>query len=146
VAIDAAKDVAATAQDRLQDKISEQKGVGADYVGNFANTMRRAADKFDVDAPVAGTYIRKAAAQVESAADALRNGDFGDLVQSVQRFARSQPTAFFGLTLLAGFSVVRFLKSASGTSDRESDAGPSRSGPRERENATNSTYADRRAM
>jgi len=50
--------------------------------------------------------------QQKGASDALRDGNVNDLVQGVQRFARNQPTAFFGLALLAGFGVVRFLKSA----------------------------------
>ena len=115
--MDAAKDVASEAQEQVQRKITEQKGLGADYVDNLADTMRRAANQFDADMPVAGTYIRKAAVQVENAADALRKGDFNDLVQGAQRFARDQPTAFFGLAFLAGFGAVRFLKSASGGSD-----------------------------
>jgi hypothetical protein len=123
-AMDAAKDIASSAQDRLQDKIAEQKGLGADYVNNFADTMRQAANHFDADVPLAGTYIRKAALQIENAADALRDGNFNDLIQGAQRFARSQPTAFFGLALLAGFGAVRFLKSASGESDRDSDVPP----------------------
>ena len=61
---------------------------------------------------------------------------FGDLVQGVQSFARSQPTAFFGLAFLAGFGAVRFLKSAaapsrSARSDdtwRETEAGFSAGG------------------
>jgi hypothetical protein len=123
-AMDAAKDIASSAQDRLQDKIGKQKGLGADYVNNFADTMRQAANHFDADVPLAGTYIRKAALQVENAADALRDGNFNDLIQGAQRFARSQPTAFFGLALLAGFGAVRFLRSASGESDRDSDVPP----------------------
>jgi hypothetical protein len=83
--------------------------------------MRRAANQFDADIPVAGTYIRKAAVQVENAADALRKGDFNDLVQGAQRFARDQPTAFFGLAFLAGFGAVRFLKSASGGSEMDGE-------------------------
>jgi hypothetical protein len=122
--MDAAKDIASSAQDRLQGKIAEQKGLGADYVNNFADTMRRAANHFDADVPVAGTYIRKAAVQIENAADALRDGNFNDLIRGAQRFARSQPTAFFGLALLAGFGAVRFLKSASGESDRDSEIPP----------------------
>ena len=112
-AVEAAKDLASTAQDRLQDKVAQQKGLGADYVNNFAGAMRQAASHFDSDVPVAGTYMRKAADQIEIAADALREGNFNDLVQGAQRFARSQPTAFFGLALLAGFGAIRFLKSAS---------------------------------
>jgi hypothetical protein len=119
--MDAAKDVASEAQEHVQRKITEQKGLGADYVDNVADTMRRAANQFDADIPVAGTYIRKAAVQVENAADALRKGDFNDLVQGAQRFARDQPTAFFGLAFLAGFGAVRFLKSASGGSDTDGE-------------------------
>jgi hypothetical protein len=130
-AIDAAKEVAASAQDRLQGKLDEQKGAGADYVKTFAGTLRRAASQFDDDAPAAGEYVRKAANQLESAADAIRNGDVRDLVQGVQNFARSQPTAFFGLAFLAGFGAVRFLKSAAAPSGssrsddtwRETEAG-----------------------
>lgn len=119
--MDAAKGVASEAQEQVQRKITEQKGLGADYVDNLADTMRRAANQFDADIPVAGTYIRKAAVQVENAADAMRKGDFNDLVQGAQRFARDQPTAFFGLAFLAGFGVVRFLKSASGGSDMDGE-------------------------
>jgi hypothetical protein len=117
-AVEAAKELASSAQDRLQDKVAEQKGLGADYVNSFAGAMRQAANHFDSDVPVAGTYMRKAADQIETAADALREGNFSDLVQGAQKFARSQPTAFFGLALLAGFGAVRFLKSASSESDR----------------------------
>ena len=129
-AMDAAKDVASEAQERVQRKITEQKGVGADYVNNLADTLRRAANQFDGDIPVAGTYIRKAAVQVENAADALRKGDFNDLVQGAKRFARDQPTAFFGLAFLAGFGAVRFLKSASGGSNVGGEARSSWEEPR----------------
>jgi hypothetical protein len=117
-AAEAARDLASSAQDRLQDKVAEQKGIGADYVNNFAGAMRQAANHFDSDVPVAGAYMRKAADQIETAADALREGNFSDLVQGAQKFARTQPTAFFGLALLAGFGAIRFLKSASSESDR----------------------------
>jgi hypothetical protein len=117
-AVEAAKDLASSAQDRLQDKVAEQKGLGADYANNFADAIRQAANHFDADVPLAGSYMRKAAGQMENAADALREGNFNDLVQGAQKFARSQPTAFFALALLAGFGAVRFLKSASSESDR----------------------------
>ena len=120
--IDAAKDIASDAGNRLQEKVTEQKGVGADYVNNFAGAMRRAAGEFDAEVPLAGTYIRKAAFEVENAADALRTGNFNDLVAGVQTFAKSQPTAFLGLAVLAGFGVVRFLKSSSSFSSASEGA------------------------
>ena len=45
-AVEVAKDLASTAQDRLQIKVAEQKGIGADYVNDFAGAMRQAANHF----------------------------------------------------------------------------------------------------
>ena len=118
---DMAKDAATEATDRLKEKVSEQKGAGAEYIGNLAETIRRAAREFDNDLPIAGKYIRKAAAQVENVSDSIRTGDFNDLVRNAQSFARRQPTAFLGMAVLAGFAAVRFLKSSS-------DASPTSSG------------------
>ena len=106
--LEAAKDLASTAQDRLQHKVAEQKDLGAEMMEQFCRRQARLPINFDFDVPVAGTYMRKAADQIEIAADALKKGNFSDLVQGAQRFARSQPTAFFGLALLAGFGAVRF--------------------------------------
>jgi hypothetical protein len=111
--VDAAKDVAFQASDKLKDAVNDRKSSGADYVGTLANTIRRASREFDTDLPIAGTYIRKAASQVEGVSDQIRNGNLNDLVRKTQSFARSQPTAFLGLAVLAGFGAVRFLRSSS---------------------------------
>jgi hypothetical protein len=110
--IDAAKDVASQATDKLKQTVDGQKSAGADYVGSLAETIRRAAREFDGDLPIAGTYIRKAASQVDGVADTIRTGNFNDLVRGAQSFARRQPTAFLGIAVLAGFGLVRFLKSS----------------------------------
>ena len=116
--VDTAKDVASQATDKLKQAVDGQKSAGADYVGSLAGTIRRAAKEFDADLPIAGTYIRKAAAQVEGVADSIRTGNFNDLVKGAQTFARRQPTAFLGIAVLAGFGVVRFLKSSATDADR----------------------------
>ena len=110
--VDAAKDVASEATDKLKQTVDSQKSAGADYVGSLAGTIRRAAKEFDGDLPIAGSYIRKAASQVEGVADTIRTGNFKDLARGAQSFARRQPTAFLGMAVLAGFGVVRFLKSS----------------------------------
>src|SRR6202051_1635659 len=115
--IDAAKDVASQATDKFKQTVDSQKSAGADYVGSLAGTIRRAAKEFDGDLPIAGSYIRKAASQVEGVADTIRTGNFKDLVRGAQSFARRQPTAFLGMAVLAGFGVVRFLKSSAETSE-----------------------------
>ena len=110
--VDAAKDVASHATDKLKQTVDGQKSAGAEYVGSLADTIRRAAREFDSDLPIAGTYIRQAASQVEGVAETIRTGNFNDLVKGAQSFARRQPTAFLGMAVLAGFGVVRFLKSS----------------------------------
>ena len=113
-----AKGVASQATDKLNQAVDDQKSAGADYVVSLAGTIRRAAKEFDGDLPIAGTYIRKAAAQVEGVADTIRTGNFNDLVRGAQSFARRQPTAFLGMAVLAGFGVVRFLNSSADDADR----------------------------
>jgi hypothetical protein len=115
-AMDAAKDMASQATDKLKQTVDDRKNAGADYVGNLADTMRRAAREFDQDLPIAGAYIRKAASQIEGVSDQIKTGNFNDLIQGAQSFARRQPTAFLGLAVLAGFGMVRFLKSSSNSS------------------------------
>ncbi|MFX5550691.1 hypothetical protein ABTD75_18885, partial [Acinetobacter baumannii] len=74
-----------------------------------------AAREFDNDLPVAGKFIRQAASQVENVSDSIRTGELKDLVSNAQTFARRQPAAVLGLAALAGFAVVRFLKSSPAT-------------------------------
>jgi hypothetical protein len=119
-AMDAAKDMASQATDKLKQTVDDQKNQGADYVGNLADTMRRAAREFDHDLPIAGAYIRKAASQIEGVSDQIKTGNFSDLVSGAQAFARRQPTAFLGLAVLAGFGAVRFLKSSADNSGASS--------------------------
>ena len=134
--VDAAKDVASQASDKLKGAVDDRKSSGAEYVGTLADSMRRAAREFDADLPIAGTYIRKAASQVEGVSDTIRTGSFNDLVRNAQSFARRQPTAFLGIAVLAGFGVVRFLKSSS---EGATEAGHSNSPKAE---AANAGYRD----
>ena len=113
-ATDAAKDLASEAGDKLRSVVEEQKTAGADFVGGMAGAIRRAANEFDREIPQAAHYVRRAAEQIETVSDAVRRRDLTELVGNVQDFARRQPTAFLGATVLAGFAAVRFLKSSTG--------------------------------
>ena len=108
-----ARDAVSGAGDKLRSVAEDQKNAGADFVTGIAAAVRRAAGEFDGQIPQAGDYIRRAADQIDSTSDALRQRDLGELVQGVQDFARRQPTAFLGATVLAGFVAIRFLKSSS---------------------------------
>ena len=111
-AADAAKDVAAGAADRLEDNAREQQRSGADFIGRFAGDIRNAARAFESDAPFAARGINSAAEYVEDAAEKIRNGTFRDLIDGATTFVKRQPAAFLGLSVLAGFAAVRFLKAS----------------------------------
>jgi gas vesicle protein len=142
--IDAAKDVAAQATDKLKQTVDGQKNASAEYVGNLADTMRRAAREFDGDLPIAGVYIRKAASQIEDVSDSIKTGNFKDLVRGAQSFARRQPTAFLGLAVLAGFGAVRFLKSSAIESETKATASHQAGGDSFARNVPNRSGADNR--
>ena len=95
-----------------------QKNAGADYVGNLADTMRRAAREFDDDLPIAGAYIRKAASQVEGVSDQIKTGNLSDLVQRRHRSRGVSRRRSSDMAVLAGFGAVRFLKSSADNSER----------------------------
>jgi ABC-type transporter Mla subunit MlaD len=111
-AAEAAKDAASETAEHLQDKAREQQRSGADFIERLAGNIREAAHAFDGDAPFAARGINSAAEYVEGAAEKIRNGSFRDLVDGATDFAKRQPAAFLGLSVLAGFTAVRFLKAS----------------------------------
>ena len=115
-AADAANHVAADAMDQFQGQAREQQRSGADFVERFAGNIREAAKAFESDAPIAARGVNSAAEYVEEAAQKIRHGNFRDLVDSATDFAKRQPAAFLGISVLAGFAAVRFLKASGGSS------------------------------
>ena len=110
---ESAKDLASQASDKVVSAVEEQKAAGADFVSGVAGSIRRAANEFG-QVPQAAQYMKLAADQIDSVSGAFRRRDLNQLVSDVQGFARQQPTAFFGAAVLAGFAVVRFLKTSVG--------------------------------
>jgi len=108
-----ARDAMSGAGNKLRSAAEDQKNSGADFVAGIAAAVRRAAGEFDNQIPQAGEYIRRAADQIDNTSDAIRQRDLRELLQGVQNFARRQPTAFLGATVLAGFVATRFFKSSS---------------------------------
>ncbi|UWU94125.1 hypothetical protein [Bradyrhizobium sp. CB1015] len=113
-AADAAKGVAEGTVDQIQSKAREQQRSGADFVERLAGNIREAGRAFESDVPFAARGIGSAADYVEDAARKIRDGSFRDLVEGATDFARRQPAAFLGISVLAGFAAVRFLKASGG--------------------------------
>jgi len=111
-AADAAKDVASETVDQFQGEAREQQRSGADFIERFAGNVREAARAFESEAPFAARGINSAAEYVEDAAEKIRNGSLRDLVDGATDFAKRQPAAFLGISVLAGFAAIRFLKAS----------------------------------
>lgn len=118
-AADAAKGVADGTVDQIQSQAREQQRSGADFVARFADNIREAGRAFETDVPFAARGIDSAADYVEDAAQKIREGSFRDLVEGATDFAKRQPAAFLGISVLAGFAAVRFLKASGGQSSSQ---------------------------
>jgi len=137
-AADAAKDVASETAEKFQGEAHEQQRSGADFIQRFAGNIREASRPFESEAPFAARGINSAAEYVEDAAEKIRNGSFRDLVDGATDFAKRQPAAFLGISVLAGFAAFRFLKASGGqtsssrgrNTERGDTSGGSPSAPR----------------
>ncbi|MCP3395442.1 hypothetical protein NLM27_42795 [Bradyrhizobium sp. CCGB12] len=118
-AADAAKGVAEGAVDQIQSQAREQQQSGADFIARLSDNIREAGRAFETDVPFAARGIDSAADYVENAAQKIREGSFRDLVEGATDFAKHQPAAFLGISVLAGFAAVRFLKASSGQSSSQ---------------------------
>jgi hypothetical protein len=101
-----------TVKERARTVAEQQKKTGADQIGGVARAIHGAAHEIEQEMPHAAGFIHDAAAKLEGAADSLRERSVDDLIRSLNSFARSQPAAFFGGAVLAGFALSRFLKSS----------------------------------
>jgi gas vesicle protein len=122
---DAAKDLASGTMDQIRGQAREQQRSGAEFIERLAGNVREAARAFESDVPFAARGINSAADYVEDAAEKIRNGSFRDLFNGATDFAKRQPAAFLGVSVLAGFAAVRFLKASGGdspSSRRETDS------------------------
>lgn len=84
----------------------------AERAESLAAGLRKAGSEIDPNSSVA-TLFDRAADAVSGLADSLNATDPREMVEEVRRFAHRQPGAFLGLSALAGFAAVRFLRAGS---------------------------------
>jgi len=100
---------------RARQLAEQQKAAGAETIGGLAGAVHGAARELESQIPQAASYVHDAAARLEDAALQLRQRSLDELASSLGKFARTQPAAFFGGAVLAGFAISRFLKSSGPT-------------------------------
>jgi hypothetical protein len=93
----------------FESKAGDQKLSGAESLNGFANALRNAANELDGDIPLVPTYIRKAAFQLDNVADAVRVGDFSELIESGRSYVKRKPAVVIGAAVVVGFGMVRLL-------------------------------------
>jgi hypothetical protein len=111
---DQASDLIEPVKDKAVDMAERQKETGTMQIDRVARVVHAAADTIEKEIPQAAGYIHSAAKGLEDASSAIQSRSVGEIVEFVEDFARRNPAAFFGSTVLAGFVLSRFLKSSSG--------------------------------
>ena len=102
-----------TAKDVAKQTAQTQKDAAAANLGEMAGALRGAAGQMNEgQQQILGHMAESAAGGLEQISAKLRSRDIDGLISDAQAFARSQPLAFFGASLAAGFLAMRFLKSS----------------------------------
>lgn len=86
-----------------------------DTLQKVATHIRMAGDELRSDQPQVAGFISTAAEKVDGAATYLRDHDASEALDSVQRFARSQPALVIGAGLAAGLIIGRVLRGGAET-------------------------------
>ena len=104
---------AQSAKSAASTKFNEQKDSTASEMGNLAQALRKAAGGSNVNRDTSvGRVADLAADGLERLSGSLRSKDLDSLMRDAESFARSQPIAFFGAAVAAGFLAMRFIKSS----------------------------------
>jgi hypothetical protein len=94
-------------------QLTTQKNRGTDALGQVANAVRSSTQKLREERhdTIAG-YVDKAAEQIDTWSQRLREKDIDELMSDVQRLARRQPAVFIGSAFALGLVGSRFFKSS----------------------------------
>jgi hypothetical protein len=86
--------------------------MGVEQVDGIARAIHRAASELEGTSPQLASIVHDAAGTIDNIARSLRESGPADMVQGVSDFARRNPVAFFGASVLAGFAIARFARAS----------------------------------
>jgi hypothetical protein len=104
-----ASSLARTASNKMQDVLDQQVGKGAEIVGNFARSIRAAADELKQSSPQLAELVRGGADRLDEFSQTMRGSSATDLFREGTHFARCQPAIVFGGMTLLGFGLYRLF-------------------------------------
>lgn len=111
---DYAGSMASDAAGAFKEAVESNKTAGAGAIASLAHSVKEAADGMEKQSPQVAGIVRSAAEGVEKISSDIRDRSVGELFDSVTAFAQRQPATFFGVGILAGIMLTRFMR----TSDR----------------------------
>lgn len=94
----------------VDDELSMRLGKSASDLQRLAEVLRTTSAR--LDGSFTAPYFEGAAQQIDRCADMLKNANMRDLMDGVQRYARSNPLLFIGGALALGIGAGRFLRSS----------------------------------
>lgn len=102
------------AKERASRYVEGGKTTVTEHLDTFAQAIRAASDELrDKDQTMAAQLVRQAAGGLESLSRSIGGTSLQDMVTSVRSFGRSNPTAFIGVSVLAGLALGRFVRASS---------------------------------
>jgi hypothetical protein len=106
-----------------EEAVADKKNIAAEYVEAVAVAIDRGAQELEQKGrSESASLARGAADQLEGLAKQITSRQPRELLDDFQNFARRQPALCFGVAALAGFGLVRFLKSSAARTDATSSA------------------------
>ena len=124
--------LASEAKDAAFGIAEQRKKAAADYMRAMAAAIDRGAGELDQQGR-SGTasLIRQTSGEIEHLAQHVLEREPRQLLRDVEDFARRRPALCFGVAALAGFGLMRFLKSSEDRNRRpHGSAGADESGHR----------------
>ncbi len=106
-----ARDVADTVASEAASYADRARTGAAEEVKGVASALRTAADELRSGSPQERTFSQIADGLAD-ASDAMRDKDLGEIVSSLNGFARRNPLIFLGGAALVGFAATRFAKAS----------------------------------
>lgn len=100
------------AMSKVQETVSEGAERARTTAQSTSGALRRAADDLQDDNAWIGTGLRRAADWLEQTTSQIGQGDFNQVVENLNSFARRNPALFLGASLAAGFVIARLGKTA----------------------------------
>lgn len=105
--------IVSQAREQVTANVKTQTARGASIATVLSSTLQEAGTQLrEQDEAAVATYLDQAAGQVEQIGAMLENQEYGQLIGTVQEFARRQPVLFFAAAVAVGVVGARFLRSS----------------------------------